>query len=184
MNLMPRGAFSSQEKRPHGYQKFAMQQFTPEQMELFSQMFSQVDPESFLSKLASGDKSFFNEMEAPAIKQFGDIEAGLASKFSGMGMGGRQSSGFQNAASSAAQDFAGQLQANRQNLQRQAIMDLMGLSSSLLGQRPMEQGYIGKKTGSSGWGGAIGTGLGLLGGSLVGQPMMGAKMGYGIGSQF
>ena len=50
---MPRGAFSSQEKRPHGYQKFAMQQFTPEQMELFSQMFSQVDPESFLSKLAS-----------------------------------------------------------------------------------------------------------------------------------
>ncbi len=62
------GNFS--DKRPHGYQKGSLQQFTPEQMQLFQQLFSNVGPESYLSKLAGGDESFFNEMEAPALKQF------------------------------------------------------------------------------------------------------------------
>lgn len=188
MNSMPRGAFSSQEKRPHGYQKYAMQQFTPEQMELFQQLFGQVESDSFLSKLAGGDQSTFSQVEEPALRQFGELQAGLASRFSGMGMGGRQSSGFQNASTSAAQDFAGQLQSNRQNLQRQAIMDLMGLSNQLLNQRPTMQGFAAKdRDKKSGWGGVIGAGLGGLGGFALGGPaggMAGAQLGYGVGSAF
>lgn len=81
----------------------------------------------------------FNEIEAPAMKQFGALQGGLASRFSGMGTGGRHSSGFQNTANQAASDFAMQLQSNRQNLTRQALQDLMGYSNQLLGQRPQEK---------------------------------------------
>lgn len=194
--LMP-GAFSSQsptsvqgmqEKIPSGYRKFSLQQFTPEQMELFSQLFGNLGPESYLSKLAAGDQSQFAEMEAPALRQFNELQGGLASRFSGMGMGARKSSGFQNASSAAAQDFAGQLQSNRQGLQRQALMDLMGYSQSLMGQRPFEQGLAEKRQKQpSGVGGLIGAGLGGAGGFLAGGPMgamQGAQLGYGIGSSF
>lgn len=117
-----------------GHRKF--QNFTPEQMNLFQQLFGQVGPESNLNKLANGDEETFNQMEAPALRQFSGLQGNLASRFSGMGMGARRSSGFQNTMGAAASDFAQQLQGNRQNLQRQALMDLMGISQNLLGQEP------------------------------------------------
>lgn len=124
---------------PKGYEQGQLQQFTPEQMELFQRMFSQVSPESYLSRLAGGDQGLFEEMEQPALKQFSGLQGNLASRFSGMGMGARRSSGFQNTINQAGTDFAFQLQSNRQNLQRQAISDLSGMSQQLLGQRPNEQ---------------------------------------------
>lgn len=124
-----------------GYQQVTAQSFTPEQMQLFQRMFSQVSPDSQLSKLAGGDQSQFDQLEAPALKQFSALQGNLASRFSGMGSGARRSSGFQNASNQAAQDFAGQLQSQRMGLQRQAMQDLMGFSSNLLQQRPYEE-YI------------------------------------------
>ncbi len=132
------------EKVPKGYKAGALQQFTPEQMQLFQQLFSNVGPESYLSRLAGGDQSMFGEIEAPALKQFSELQGNLASRFSGMGMGARRSSGFQNASNSAAMDFASQLQSQRQGLQRQAIQDLMGISNQLLSQRPYER-FLTKK---------------------------------------
>lgn len=129
---------------PKGYQQGQLQQFTPEQMKLFQSMFGHVAPGSFLSRLASGDQTIFNEMEAPAMRQFNEMQGGLASRFSGMGMGARNSSGFQNTMNSATSNFAQDLQSKRQDLQRQAIMDLMGMSNSLLGQKPYEQ-FLNKK---------------------------------------
>jgi hypothetical protein len=119
--------------------------FTPEQQQLFSQLFSQVGPESYLSRLAGGDEALFNEIEAPAFRQFNEQLGGLASRFSGMGMGGRHSSGFQNTATQAGSNFAQDLASRRQALQRQAILDLMGISSDLLGQRPSETMLVPKK---------------------------------------
>ena len=55
------------DKVPSGYKAGSLQQFTPEQLQLFQQMFSNVGPESYTSKLAGGDQSLFNEMEAPAL---------------------------------------------------------------------------------------------------------------------
>jgi hypothetical protein len=125
----------------NGYKAVTSQQFTPEQMNLFSQMFGQVSPDSYLSRLAGGDQSQFAQLEQPAIRQFGELQSGLASRFAGMGVGANRSSGAQNAQTSAAQNFSQQLQSQRMGLQNQALKDLMSYSSELLGQRPYEQ-YI------------------------------------------
>lgn len=132
-------------KVPSGYKVGQLQQFTPEQMQLFQSLFGHVGPGSYLSRLASGDESLFEEMERPALKQFTGLQGGLASRFSGMGMGARGSSGFQNTMTQASSDFAQDLQSRRQDLQRQAIGDLMGMSNTLLGQRPYEQFLYEKK---------------------------------------
>jgi len=175
------------EKIPSGYKKGMLQQFTPEQMQLFQQMFGHVGPESYLSKLAGGDEDMFNQIEAPALKQFSALQGQLGSRFSGMGTGAQKSSGFQNTMNSAAQDFAGQLQSQRQSLQQQALQDLMGFSNQLLGQKPYEQFLTQKQNKGSGWGGLLGSALGGLGGFFAGGPtgaLQGANLGYGIGSQF
>jgi len=139
------GGVSGGNKIPSGYKAGRMQQFTPEQMQLFQSLFSQLGPDSYLSKLAGGDEGTFEQIEAPAMRQFSGLQGNLASRFSGMGMGGRRSSGFQNTATQASSDFAQDLQSRRQGLQRQALQDLMGMSNNLLGQRPYEQFLTPKK---------------------------------------
>jgi hypothetical protein len=135
--------FSQGNRTPRGYSQGQLQQFTPEQMQLFQSLFSQVGPQSYTSRLAGGDQSLFEEMERPALRQFGELQGNLASRFSGMGGAGslssRRSSGFSNTMNQATSDFASGLQSRRQELQRQAIRDLLGMSEELLGQRPYEQ---------------------------------------------
>lgn len=121
-----------------GYSTAQVPNFTREQMDLFQQLFSHVGPQSYLSRLAGGDQGLFSEMEEPALRQFGELQSSIANRYSGAGLGARRSSGFQNEQTSAAQNFASQLQAQRQGLQRQAIQDLLSNSQMLLGQRPYE----------------------------------------------
>jgi hypothetical protein len=173
-------------KIPKGYKQGQLQQFTPEQMQLFQQLLSQLGPNSFLSQLVGGDEGAFTQMEAPALKQFSELQGGLASRFSGMGLGGRKSSGFQNTMNQASSDFAQQLMANRQNLQRQALMDLYGLSGSLLQQRPYEQ-FLTKmgpsfkqKLVGAGAGAATGAATGFAAGNVPGA-LLGALLGGGVG---
>lgn len=142
---MVSGGGISGNKVPSDRRVGQIQQFTPEQMKLFQQMLGSVGPDSYLSKLAGGDEGIFNQIEAPAMKQFSALQGNLASRFSGMGQGGRHSSGFQNTANTATQDFASQLQSQRQGLQQQAIKDLHGMSQNLLNQRPYEQFTYDKK---------------------------------------
>lgn len=159
------------------------QQFSPEQMQLFQHLFSQLGPESFLSKLAGGDESTFQQMEAPALKQFSALQGGLASRFSGMGMGARHSSGFQNTATQANSDFAQALQAQRTGLQQQALEDLMRYSQMLFAQQPYALREKREKQ-QSGRGSLIGAGGGALLGTLFGAPLQGAQLGYQAGSFF
>jgi len=175
---------------PSGYRKYQLQQFDPSQMELYNRLYGQVSSDSDLSKLAGGDQSYFDEIEAPALQQFSALQGNIASRFSGNGLGGRKSSGFQNTMTSAASNFAQQLQSNRQNLQRQAIQDLSGLSNQLLGYRPQQSGIYEKRqkeSGLGGWGALGGAALGGLGGFALGGPagaFGGAQLGYNVGSQF
>lgn len=178
------------DKIPKGYRAGQMQQFTPDQMNLFKQMFSQVSPDSYTSRLAGGDQSAFDETEAPAMRQFSELMGGLSSRFSAGGgqgsLGNRRSSGFQNSATSAASNFAQDLHSQRHSMRQQAIKDLMGMSGDLLGQRPQEQ-FLVKKQQKQGfdWGGLGGAALGGLGGFALGGTggaMAGANAGYGIGS--
>lgn len=170
---------------PSGYRQSQISNFTPEQEQLFQQSFGHLGEDSYLSRLAGGDQSFFDEMEAPAKRQFSGQMGNLASRFSGKGTGGRHSSGFQNEMTSAGSNFSQDLQANRQSLQRQALQDLMGFSNQLLNQRPYETKLVQKQqqqSGTSKWaplvGGAIGAGVGLLGGPF------GASAGYAAGNAF
>lgn len=175
-----------------GHRIAQFQKYTPEQMELFKQQFGMVGPDSYLSKLAAGDPELMAQMEQQALREFSGTQGNIASRFSGMGMGGQKSSGFRNTMNQAASDFTKDLQAQRQQLQRQAIMDMMGISQSLLNQNPYEtMMYERKHHGpssagkGSGWKGALGAGIGGVGGFLLGGPMgaaTGASLGYGIGS--
>jgi hypothetical protein len=126
-----------------GYHTGVMENFTPEQMQLFQRMFGQAGPDSFLGKLAGGDSQTFEEMEAPAMKQFSQLLGGLSSRAGGLGggvgSGGGWSSAAQNKGTSAAADFAQQLQANRLNLQNQATQQLFNMGQTLLGQKPFER---------------------------------------------
>ena len=174
-----------------GYKYGQFQKFTPEQMQLFKQMFSNVGPESYLSRLAGGDEDIFKQIESPALQQFAGMQGNIASRFSQGGggagsMSARRSSGFQNTMNKATSDFAQQLQAQRQQLQQQAIMDLMGLSNKLLDQNPYEQ-FVKekKKKETSGWSGLLGGGVGAVGGFLTGGPagiLPGASTGYKLSS--
>lgn len=164
-------------KIPSGYNMGRVRNFNPQQMQLFKQLFSNVSPDSYLSRLSGGDQSMFGEMEAPAMRQFSQLQGQVGSRFSNMGLGGRQSTGFQNTMNQATSEFAQDLQSRRQELQRQALMDLMGISESLLGQRPYDNFLAPKpqKSGSffenlmSGMGG----GLGMLGGMFGGNKLFG-----------
>jgi hypothetical protein len=168
-----------------GYKVGQLQQFTPEQMDLFRSLFSHVMPGSQLSNLAGGDEEAFKQIEGPALRQFSGQLGGLASRFSGMGgLGGRHSSGFQNTATQAASEFSQDLASKRQGLQRQAIMDLMGLSSDLLGQKPYDQFLYPEKEKQPWWKKALGGALPLGGaalGGLFGGPA-GAALGGRLGS--
>ena len=175
-------------KLPSGSRVGQYANYTPQQMELHQRGFEQVAPDSYLSRLAGGDQSLFNEIESPALQQHAALQGNLASRFSGGSgrgsLGTRRGSSFQNESSSAASNFAQQLQAQRQGLQRQAMMDLRSMSQQLLGERPYEQfRYEKQKKGAlGGWGGVGGAVLGGIGGAFLGNPVMGAQLGYGLGS--
>lgn len=172
-------------KSKGGQTPFNMQQFTPEQMQLFQQMFGHLGPDSFLGRLAGGDQEMFKEMEAPAWQQFQGLQGQMGSRFSGMGTGARRSSGFQNTANQASSDFAQALQSQRLGLQNQAIKDLMGMSNQLLGQRPNMQGFM--QDAPSAWQQILGSLMGIggqfaggLGGGLVGGLFGGNKQKQGV----
>jgi len=154
-----------------GYAKGEMSQFTPEQTKLFKNLFSQMGSDTFLGKLASGDQSQFEQLEAPAWRQFGDVQANIANRFSGMGSGARRSSGFKNAQSGAGMEFLEKLQSQRMGIQQDAIKSLWDMSQQLLGQKPYEQFMVPKETPF--WKQATLAGIGAAGtaaGAYFGKP--------------
>lgn len=174
-------------KIPSGYKLGQVANYNPQQMELFNQSFGSVSPDSYLSRLAGGDQGIFDEIEAPALRQFSGIQGNLASRFSGAGsFGSRKSSGFQNTMNSAASDFAQQLQAKRNSLRQNAIKDLHSMSQDLLSNRPYEN-FLTQKQQRRGFnmggllGGALGGAAGFVGGGPAGA-LSGAGMGYSAGS--
>jgi hypothetical protein len=180
---------------PEGYDVAELQNFDRKQMKIYRQSAKSVGKNSYLSRLAGGDQSLFTEMEAPANRQFQGQLGNLASRFS-MGGGGRgsmssrHSSGFQNQATAASSNFQQDLQSRRQELQRQAIMDMHNISQQLMGLRPKERSLVQKpEEEESGWSGMFGAGVGAIGGLAVsgGNPAMalqGAQLGYNVGSGF
>jgi hypothetical protein len=156
-------------KIPKGYSAGRLQQYTPEQLSLYQSLFPYVSPGSSLAQQAAGSDQGFAPYEQYAQRQFQEFSGQNASRFSGLGMGARRGSGFQNLQTQGAQDFASQLAMQRQGLQRQALMDLMGISHTLLSERPTEQ-FLTKNEPSFGKQLALGAvgGLSNAAGSLFG----------------
>lgn len=170
---------------PKGYELGSIQQYTPQQMELFKGLFSQLGPQSYLSQLAGGDQGAFEQMEKPALRQFGELQGNIASRFSGMGAGARRSSGFQNTMNQAASNLAQDLQSQRNQMRMQAIQELFGLSNQMLSQRPYEK-FLAKKQNRRSFlesliplaGGAIGGAIGGPAGASFGSQLAGGAMDY------
>lgn len=96
----------------------------------------------FLSMLAGGgNEDMWRQLEAPAMRQFSELQGNVASRFSGMGTGARRSSGFQNAMGGASADLAERLQSNRMGLQQNAIKDLFSMGQNLLGTSLSQTGF-------------------------------------------
>jgi len=126
-----------------GYNQVTINTLSPEQQQLFQQLLGGSSGGlnaglGNLSRLAGGDQSQFQEMEAPALRQFGQLQGNIASRFAGMGSGSRRSSGFQNTLSGAGTDLAERLASQRMGYQQSAISQLLGLSNSLLGRQTQE----------------------------------------------
>lgn len=141
-------------KTPKGYSPYSQQTMDPQALGFRNQLMGALQPgamggANFLSKLAGGDESMFQQMEAPA---WNALESGMGmagTRYSNMGMGAQNSSGFKQAMGGIAGQFGQQLASQRMSLQQQAIRDLFGMSSELMGMKTMESGLVKKPP--SGW---------------------------------
>lgn len=98
------------------------------------------------NKLAGGgDQQTWDQLEAPAMRQFGALQGNISSRFSGAGSGARSSSGFQNTMGGAAGDLSAQLQSQRLGLQQGAQDRLMQLYQSLMRTNEFENVLAPKK---------------------------------------
>lgn len=137
---------------PAGYNTVQTPRFTPQQMDIFSQMGTGLQGGlasglERLNKIIRGDPEFFKQLEAPA---YANLEKGLAQTANRFSMHDAQgSSAFQNMLAGQSQDLAMNLQSQRQQLMDQAMRDLFGLEQSFLGAQPYET-MLQKEGGMSG----------------------------------
>lgn len=182
---------SSQFRGPSGYMTGQVEGLSPGGRALYDQ-FHEGSSEGIgaglkhLTGLASGDESAFEEMERPATRRFGEQQAQLASRFSGMGIGARRSSGFQNASGSHARDFVQDMQSKRMDIRNNAINQLLGIGKHLLGTQDtkhymVEEGPSGFEQFLSAAAPLAGAGLGYAVGGPTGA-LAGAQLGGGISS--
>lgn len=184
MNSMHGGrgaAGSNRPETPAGYDLTQLSNFTPQMHQLFQSLFSHLQPGSYLSRLAGGDESIFEQIEKPAWANLQRGMGDLASRFSYGGggpgaMSARHGSGFQLGSGQLVSDFASNLAANRQQLQMNALKELMGLSGNLLNQRPFENVLTPQQEEPDYWGQILGNFVGAIPGAIVGG-LTGGPMG-------
>lgn len=142
-----------------------------------------------LSALAAGDQSQFDALEKPAFEDFQRGLGMIGSRYAGTGSGqmsARGSSAFQNETTGAAGDLAAKLQAQRMDIQNNALSELRGISQDILGSSPYEYGLQPKKKKRKWWQTGIDaavTGGGAVLGGFLGGPA-GAAAGLQAGSAF
>lgn len=138
------------------------------------QMLSSLGPEvqNYFKDLFSEDPQAFEKFAAPAKREFEEqIIPGIAERFTGMGMGAQDSSGFQQSLGQAGAGLSERLAALREGLKSQGISQLQGMSGQGLGTRAFETAVRPRQPGflENILGPAIGA-AGKIGGAYAGRP--------------
>jgi hypothetical protein len=132
-----------------GYRVKKIPTMGQQQRGLYDELYGSVRPSlgpatSQLSQLAQGNQGIFDQLEAPAFRQFKEqLMPRLAEQQTARG-GGR-SSGYLNRLQGATSNFAQDLQSQRMGLQQNALSQLLGLGQNLMNTQT-EQPYLQKKT--------------------------------------
>lgn len=150
---------------PSGYSQFELPTMGGGQKQIYDMLKSQImggQGQDVFAKLfgtAGGSQEGFDQMEAPAMRQFQQqILPGIANRYVGSGISG--SSGMQNAFANAGQGLAENLQANRMGYHERARDQVMNLMQSLLGTPTSQFGLTKKQTPGADFLGSIGSGIG------------------------
>ncbi len=72
------------------------------------------------------DPEFFNKFEAPAMRQFDELQGDIGNRFAGMGSGSTGSTGFRNVLAREGQNLATNLSAQRGQMQQQGANQALG----------------------------------------------------------
>lgn len=164
-------------KLPKGYSSYNLPTMGGGQKELYDLFKGQVSggvPDVFqkLLGMARGDQGTFSQMEAPLMRQFEqEILPGIAQRYAGHGISG--SSGMQNSLSNAATNLGTNLQAQRSDLMRQSMHDVLGIGQNLLGMQTQQSGLVQNKSVINDLLKLLGGGLGSLGGTYGGIKLAG-----------
>jgi hypothetical protein len=142
-------SFSATPKVPSGYGMYSLPTMGGGQKDIYEMLKSQFmqgggDIYQRLFGMAKGDQDLFNQLEAPAIRQFQQqIAPGIAQRYAGSGIG--SSSGMQNALAGAAGNLAENLQGQRMGLMQQSMHDVLHLGDMLLGSPTQQFGLVQKQ---------------------------------------
>jgi len=142
---------SSYPARGTGYRAINIPTKSGEQSRAFSEALAALQPYlggavGSMGRMASGQPEQFEQMEAPAMRQYQQLLGNIGARYSGMGMGAQKSSAFQNEMSSAASDLAERLQSQRLSMQQSAQEQLMNLFKSLMGEDLFDTQLMPKKS--------------------------------------
>ncbi len=169
---------------PSGYNLVQLPKYSPQQMERSQARLGQLGESAgrgtdLLSKLALGDDSSYNDLAAPALRDFRERALPeIAQRF--QGTGGLNSSSFANAATSAGTDLTERLSAQRAIIQDRSLSNLLNLEQSLLQNSPYDHYYQPNQNKRSLWESLRGPLVGAAGGALTGFGM-GGPWGAAIG---
>lgn len=137
----------------------------------------------YLQGILGDDPNLMSQYEKPMMRQFNEqVVPGMAERFSGSGMGSRNSSAFQNQMGQAGQRLSEGLGAQRAQLKQGAmnqILQMLGIS-----QDPSQENMF--VAGQEGMGSSLfqglGQGLAQAGGASMFGGMPGLNFGGGSGS--
>lgn len=194
---------SNRKEKVGGYNIERVSKYSPELLETARRLHGKATPgyEQAIERtgrIAGGSDEDWEALEAPALRQFGQLQGSTASRFSGGSIEGasggsgalsaRHGSGFQNELTSGAVELAEKLQSKRMDYQRQATQDLRGIYNDLMEQQETTPYFQEPK--QSGWKKWLGASLPIIGGitgGVLGGPKgaeIGARAGSAAGQYF
>lgn len=139
---------SATPKIPRGFEMYSLPTMGGGQADIYNMLkgqFQQGGGDVFqkLFGLAKGDSDMFDQLEAPAMRQFQQqIAPGIAQRYAGSGIG--SSSGMQNSIAGAGANLAENLQSQRMGLMERSMQNVLGLGDRLLGT-PTQQFGLSQK---------------------------------------